>query len=194
MMSKLFALFFLITCKSTLLGQVEQSYRVYSWEEVKNAAPDTVFGISFEKLKLEVVPVELARFTNLKTLDLQKNKLTEVPKFIVEFKQLEKLNLEKNNLEYFPIQICQLKKITHLLMAKNYFEVVPECVGAMTSLEYIDFYDTPIRALPQEFENLKKLREIDFSGIKFSPNFQENWIARMPHTKFIFDAPCDCMK
>jgi Leucine-rich repeat (LRR) protein len=193
-MSRIFALFFLTAVSLAVCGQENFDFRVYNWEEVQSANPDTIFGISFEKLKLESVPPELARFKQLKSLDFQKNKLKEIPDFISEFPYLEKLNLEKNLMEYFPIQICRMKSLTHLILSRNYFESVPECIGMVTSLVYMDFYDTPIRHLPQSIENLKNLKEIDFSGIKFSPTFQKSWIARLPNVKVIFDAPCDCME
>lgn len=192
-MKKLFALFFLISLRLTVLGQ-DENITIYTWLEVQSANPDTIFGISFEKLKLESIPPELARFKNLRILDLQKNKLKEIPDFISDFTQLEKLNLEKNLLEYFPIQVCRIKSITHLALSRNYFETVPECIGELTSLVYLDFYDTPIRTLPQSLEYLKNLKEVDFSGIKFSPGFQKSWTARLPNVKLIFDAPCDCME
>ncbi|MEJ6583798.1 MAG: leucine-rich repeat domain-containing protein [Crocinitomicaceae bacterium] len=193
-MSRIFALFFLTAVSLAACGQENFDFRVYNWEEVQSANPDTIFGISFEKLKLESVPPELARFKQLKSLDFQKNKLKEIPEFISAFPYLEKLNLEKNLLEYFPIQICRMKSLTHLVLSRNYFESVPECIGMVTTLVYMDFYDTPIRHLPQSVENLKNLKEIDFSGIKFSPTFQKSWIARLPNVKVIFDAPCDCME
>ncbi len=191
-MRRLFVLFSIVTI-NLVLGQ-DDIIRVYTWEEAQAANPDTIVGITFEKLKLESVPPELERFKNLKILNLQKNKLTEIPDFITEFKQLKTLNLEKNLLEYFPIQVCRMKHITHLILSRNYFENVPECIGELTSLVYLDLYDTPIRILPQSLENLKNLKEIDFSGIKFSPSFQKSWTARLPNVKLIFDAPCDCME
>ena len=191
-MKKLFALFFLIALKLAVFGQDE--IHLYDWLDIQSADPDTIYGISFEKLKLERVPPELVRFKNVKTLDFQKNKLTEIPDFIADFKHLEQLNLEKNQLEYFPIQICRMLNLTHLYLSSNYFEAVPECICGLTSMIYMDFYDTPIRTLPQSLENLKNLKEIDFSGIKFSPSFQKSWTARLPNVKLIFDAPCDCME
>ena len=192
-MKILFALFFVIVLRLTVSGQ-EESIHVYDWLEVQSANPDTIYGISFEKLKLEFVPTELARFKNVKILDFQKNKITEIPDFISDFTQLEKLNLEKNLLEYFPIQVCRMKSITHLILSRNYFESVPECISELTSLEYMDLYDTPIRTLPQSLVYLKNLKEIDFSGIKFSPSFQKSWTSRLPDVKLVFDAPCDCME
>jgi len=193
-MRKLFVLFFLTAFSQTIVGQEFEDFHVYMWEEVQDANPDTIYGISFEKLKLEIVPSELARFTKLKVLDLQKNKLKEIPDFISDFKDLKKLNLEKNLLEYFPIQACKMKNLTHLILSRNHFENVPECVGSLTTLIYMDFYDTPIRTLPQSLENLKNLKEIDFSGIKFSPSFQKSWTERLSNVNLIFDAPCDCME
>lgn len=192
-MKQLFGLIFLLLFSLNVSSQDENDVVIYDWEIAKNASPDTIFGISFEKMKIETLPHELSKFINLEVLDLQKNKLKELPEFIKDFKELRELNAEKNQLEYFPIQICSLMKLTHLKLGRNYFENLPDCIGNISTLEYMDFYDTPIRKLPQSLELLKNLKEIDFSGIKFSPKFQESWIARLPNVKVIFDAPCDCM-
>jgi len=192
-MKQQFGLIFLLLYSFNVFSQNEKDVVVYDWEIAKSASIDTVFGISFEKMKLEVLPNELSKFIHLQVLDLQKNKLTELPDFIKEFKDLRKINAEKNELAYFPIQICSFRKLTHLKLGRNYFENLPNCIGDISTLEYIDFYDTPIRELPQSLETLKNLKEIDLSGIKFSPKFQKSWIARLPNVKVIFDAPCDCM-
>lgn len=192
-MKQLFGLIFLLLYSCNVFSQSENYVVIYEWEIAKNASVDTIFGISFEKLKIEKVPDELSKFVNLQVLELQKNKLTELPDFIKDFKNLKKIDAEKNQFDYFPIQICSLRKLTHLKLGRNYFEQIPSCIGDIPTLEYADFYDTPIRELPQSLESLKNLVEIDLSGIKFSPKFQESWMARLPNVKVIFDAPCDCM-
>ena len=66
--------------------------------------------------------------------------------------------------------------------------------NGLFNLKYIDLLDNPITQLPIELMNLKYLQEIDFTGIRFSPEFQKIWLERMPNVNLIFDAPCDCMK
>lgn len=166
---------------------------VYDWEVAKNANPDTIFGISFAKLKLDQLPTELATFKKLRKLNLEKNKLTEIPDFIADFKELEELNAGKNKLETFPIQICRMNSVKRLILNRNNFEIIPDCIQYSSELRYLDLYDCPLKGLPNTLTELKYLEEIDLSGIRFSPTFQESWLKKLPNTKLIFDPPCDCM-
>lgn len=193
-MKQIFGLIFLLYCSNDAFSQNESGVVIYDWEVAKNASVDTIFGISFEKYKLESLPDELSNFIHLQVLDIKKNKLKELPDYIKKFEDLRELDAEKNLLEFFPIQICSLKKLSHLKLARNYFENLPDCIGNVSTLEYMDFYDTPIRELPQSLELLKNLKEIDFTGIKFSPSFQKSWTDRLPNVKLVFDAPCDCLE
>lgn len=192
MISKRFALIFLLTSSAFAFGQ-ESPVVIYEWEEVQQASPDTIFGLSLSKLKLTELPEEVKKYKYLKELHLQKNKLDRLPDFITDFEYLEVLNLEKNELEIFPLQICRMNALKRLSIGKNYFEQIPECIGNVQTLEYIDLIDTPINKLPESLVTLKNLQEIDFTGIRFSPNFQESWTKLLPNVKLVFDAPCDCM-
>ena len=192
-MKKIFALIFLLNL-SFSFGQKYQveNVVVYSWEEAKNANADTVYGISFEKLKLTAVPQELKKFKFLKVLDLSKNRLTELPDFIDQFPFLEDLSLEKNKLIYFPVRICKDTSLRYLRLGKNLFESLPNSIENLKKLEYLDLYDTPIGSLPETMINLTTLKEIDFTGIRFSKTFQQSWVERLDWVKIVFDSPCDC--
>lgn len=192
-MNKIFALIFLLNL-SLSFGQKYQveNVVVYSWEEAKNANPDTIFGISFSKLKLIKLPDELRLFKRLKVLDLSKNKLVKLPDFIDEFPFLEDLSLEKNKLVYFPVRVCKDTSLRFLRLGKNLFETLPNSIELLTKLEYLDLYDTPVGSFPETLVKLTGLKEIDLTGIRFSASFQESWIKKLPNTNFIFDSPCDC--
>lgn len=192
-MKKIFALIFLLNLNFSF-GQKYQveDVKVYKWDVAKNADPDTVFGISFAKMKLTSLPSELSQYTFIKVLDLSKNKLVELPKFIEDFPFLEDLDLEKNKLIYFPVRICKDTSIRFLRMGKNLFETMPNSIDNLRNLEYIDLYDTPISSLPETIVNLSQLKEIDFTGIRFSERFQNIWLERLEGVNVIFDSPCDC--
>lgn len=184
----------LILSASISFGQ-DQAPKVYSWEEVKDSQrPDTVFAISLSKLKLTEVPAGLQKFTALQFLDLSKNKLEELPGYIGEFKGLTTLNAERNKLISMPIFLCRLPGVQRVILNRNMIDNLPECIGTLSELEYLDLYDNPIRELPESLTKLKKLKELDLSGIRFSPSFQNSWILKLPNTKIVFDAPCDCME
>ena len=189
-----FAIIFLLSLNSHLWSQLDSNQVVvYEWEVAKFANPDTIYGISFAKLKLDQLPAELETFKKLRTLNLEKNKLTEIPDFIAEFKELEELNAGKNKLETFPVQICRMTSIKRLILNRNNIETIPDCIQYSSELRYIDLYDCPLKGLPNTLTELKHLEEIDLSGIRFSPVFQESWLKKLPNTKLVFDAPCDCM-
>jgi riboflavin kinase / FMN adenylyltransferase len=195
MMKKIFVLYLLVfPLKSWTYETNIDSLKIYSWDEVQYANPDTIFALSFHKLKLEKLPKELEKFTSLITLDLGKNKLTELPSFISEFTKLQEINVEKNKLSNFPVQICALSNLNTLILNRNQFTQLPECIQYLQQLKYIDLWDTPVASFPEAFLLMPNLKKLDVRGIKFSPSFQKRWIERLPWVKINFDAPCDCME
>ena len=194
-MKKIFALIFLLsTTLSFSQDYVVENVVVYDWEIAKSANPDTIYGISFRKLKLEEVPQELEKFKQLKVLNLSKNRIVNLPEFIGELQFLEDLDLTKNKLEYYPLTLCKNSSLRFLRLGQNVFENLPACIESLQKLEYLDLIDTPISDLPESIARLKHLQEVDLTGIRFSPSFQETWIAKMSNVKMIFDAPCDCFE
>lgn len=197
MIKKQFALISILWCSLTWLNVGSmlhaQELRVYNWEEVQSAHPDTVFAISFEKDKLTELPADLSKFIHLKQLNLTKNKLTELPAFVFELDSLQELNISKNKLSTFPIGICRLKKLKRLMIGSNDIASLPDCIEYVSDLEYLDLYDNPVSYLPQSMMRLTNLQKIDFTGIRFNKDFQKKWTEQLPNTELIFDSPCDCM-
>ena len=73
-MKKLFALIFLLL---SFLNYAQLNHgKIYMWNEVSGANPDTIHAISFEKYKVDSLPKELWNFTNLTFLNLEKNQLS----------------------------------------------------------------------------------------------------------------------
>ncbi len=193
-MKKIFVIIFLLVIDFSFAQEYSiKDVIVYDWEIAKTANPDTIYGISFKRNKLNYLPVELKKFTHLIVLDLSKNKLEKLPPFFSIFKNLVDLNIEKNKLKYFPIIVYQLTELKYLRLGVNPFERVPNGIDNLTNLQYLDLYDCPIKSLPESITQLKNIQKIDFTGIRFSPNFQESWIKKMPNVELIFDAPCDCL-
>ena len=89
----------------------DKSSKVYPWKIARNANPDTIFGISFERMKLKEVPSELKEFKHLKSLNFSHNKLSTLPEFIGNFPNLRSLNISKNNFVVFPVAVCQIKEL-----------------------------------------------------------------------------------
>ena len=53
-------------------------FKIYRWEEVQNANPDTIYGLTFAKEKRTELPTELSKFVNLRYLNLNKNKIHNI--------------------------------------------------------------------------------------------------------------------
>lgn len=190
-MKYIFAIIFL-GLTSSLFAQSE--YEIYDWEELSECDPDTIYGISFRKNKMDSIPFELIKFKNVRYLDFEKNKLKEVPLFIQQFHDLEYLNLGKNELVNFPLSLCKMENVKTVLLHMNEISYLPNCIGEMKGLESLDLFKNPIRKFPDELAQLQNLETLELRSIKFSPDFQEKWIRLLPNTKIMFDPPCDCMK
>lgn len=183
---------FLWLISSNWLFAQPDSVRFYTLDEVVNASPDTIFALSLRKSKLTKIPAEILKFKNLKYLDLEKNEIHDVIP-LGEFKELVYLNLSRNKLQYFPVSVCQMAHIQELILNRNEFETVPSCINYCTELRKVDFWETPVRSLPSEMQELPKLEVIDFSGVKMNPTGQEKLKKQFPKVKLVLDTPCDCI-
>jgi len=192
-MKKQFALILILWCSTNFAELFAQEVKIYLWEEVQAANPDTIFAISFEKSKLSELPEDLAKFKNVKELHVSKNKLSTLPSFIGTFDSLQILDLGKNKFSDFPVEICQFSELKQLMIGGNDIASLPDCMEYLFKLEYLDLYDNPIGFLPQSMMRLEKLQKIDFTGIRFSKDFQRKWTEQLPNTELVFDSACDCM-
>lgn len=172
----------------------QDTLKIYRWEEVQKANPDTILAIDASKLKWEKIPENLYSFKNLKYLNISKNKLKELPLEMGVFKQLKTLDATKNSIDAAPIVICQLPKLQRLHVARNKISSLPACIGYLTDLKVLDIWDNPINILPEELLNLKKLEAVDMRSIMLGPRFQQKWEQSMPQVKWYFDPPCHCVE
>ncbi|PWL27310.1 MAG: hypothetical protein DCO96_11220 [Fluviicola sp. XM-24bin1] len=193
-MKMLFAISLLLLTSPTF-AKVPDSVEVIHWADVSDSTDrEQVVALSFHKLKLEELPAELAEFKNIQYLILAKNRLSDLPDFIGEMKGLIYLDLSQNKFKTLPDEVCQLTSLQKLILNRNDLQTLPACISGASSLTYIDLWDNPIRTLPESLISLENLKKIDLSGIKFSPSFQEDWYAKLPKVKFIFEEPCNCME
>ena len=124
--------------------------KVYKWEEVQLANPDTVYNLSLSKMKLTELPASLWRFKNLRKLYLDKNKLSALPDSFDLFKNLELLSLDHNHFELFPIPITRLLNLKTLIASNNRLTYLPDNISDSKSLQRMDFYNNEI----SEFGNV----------------------------------------
>lgn len=169
-----------------------QEVKIYPWSVAKSALPDTIYGISFQKMKLDSLPTDLQRFKNVKVLELNNNKLKTLPSWFSSFSYLESLNISKNKFDSLPGVLYQLTGLKKLSFAQNTVSQLGDNISLLKSLEFLDFWDNPIANFPQSLMDLENLKIVHAEGIKYGPKFQKKWIESMPLTEFFFDEPCDC--
>lgn len=186
------ALFWLLLLADPALAQ--QDFHVYSWDQAQKCSPDTVYAISFKKMKLDSLPAELARFTQLRALDLSFNRLERLPVFMGDFRELEDIDFSKNKFSDFPEILFSLKKLKKIRFNRNSISSIPERVSELQQLAYLDFWDNPLARFPEAFLDLPELRTIHAEGIKYGPKFQKRWIESLPNCRIFFDPPCDCVE
>lgn len=172
----------------------QSQYKTYLWSEAKSLGSDTIYSISFEKEKIDSIPLELMNFKNLKKLDLSKQKLTKLPSTFTQLSQLEILDLGKNRLTLFPPEICKLTNLRKLVLNRNYFSNIPANISNLTRLEVLDIWATPVETFPEELALLKNLKLIDARGVLHGPKFQKTWKEKLSWVKIEFDAPCNCFE
>lgn len=187
-----FVLFWLLLLSERSFAQTD--FRMYSWEEAKNCSPDTIYGISFRKMKLDSLPEELAKFKNLQSLDVSFNKLKSLPAFLANFTRLEEIDFSKNKFTNFPEVVTDISSLKKISFNRNGIAQISEKVSSLRKLEYLDFWDNPIARFPEAFAELPNLKTIHAEGIKYGPKFQQRWIGRLPGCTIFFDPPCDCIE
>ena len=84
-----------------------------------------VVHLDLKREKLEIVPLEIAQFTHLKTLILDKNSIREIPNWFTNFTELEVLSICRNNLEEFPPVILELSNLRTLKLGDNLISEIP---------------------------------------------------------------------
>lgn len=191
-MKKIFACLLLLFVYNYSFTQT--TFKTYTWDEAKLLPIDSVFSITFEKEKLDSIPIELIKFIQLKRLDLSKNNITQLPPSFIQLNKLEVLDLGKNKLATFPIEICQLNNLKQLKLNRNFFEYIPDCICNLTKLEYLDLWSTPLSEFPEAFTLLKSLKVLDCRGVSHGPKFQKKWIDKLSWVKIEFDQACDCVE
>jgi Leucine-rich repeat (LRR) protein len=190
-MKHLFALFFLFLSFHNL-AQLNHG-KIYLWNEVQQANPDTIHAISFEKFKLDSLPNQLWKFTQLTYLNLEKNQLVFLPDSLKLLSQLTELNISKNKFAFFPLIICQLPSLQKLNASRNRIESIPDQIENCKHLAYLDFYDNLIEDFGLGIFNLPELKTLNIEGVMYGTNFADDLKRKLPNVRVLLDPPCKCL-
>ncbi len=99
---------------------------------------------------------------NLEGIDLSGNRISKIPDWIIEFKNLKRLGLNRNKIDYFPIELGFLLNLEQIGLRSNLLtEISQECNNI--NIRSIDFAENPISKIPEWFNLLSELRELDIS-------------------------------
>ena len=192
-------MFFLLVTTSLLCSinsffSQKFDFKVYRWEEVQNADPDTIYGLTFAKEKRTELPNELSKYLNLRYISLNKNKIQSLPDFFDTLTKLEVFEAEKNDFSYFPSALTRLPKIEKINLHQNNIVAIPDAIQNCLLLEKLDLSDNAIGGVPEVVFGLTNLKFVDLTGVRFGPKYQKQLINRRPDIKWILDPPCDCME
>lgn len=190
-MKLLFALISLLFL-SPYFGQ-KSTEKIYKWEEVQFANPDTIYHLSLSKMKLIELPASLWRFKNLRKLYLDKNKLSVLPDSFDLFSNLELLSLDHNQFELFPMAITRLKSLKTLIYSNNRLTYLPDYISNAKNLEKMDFYNNEITDFGKGIYELEALKYLDISGTMYGTIFQKKLEEKLQNVKIVMDPPCKCL-
>ena len=190
-MKKLFALIFLLL---SFLNYAQLNHgKIYMWNEVSGANPDTIHAISFEKYKVDSLPKELWNFTNLTYLNLEKNQLSHLPEELASLGQLTELNISKNKFTIFPLIICQLPKLQKLNASRNRIGSIPNQIANCQHLQLLDFYDNIIEDFGTGIFSLVELKTLNIEGVMYGTNFADDLKRKLQNVNILLDPPCKCL-
>jgi Leucine-rich repeat (LRR) protein len=167
--------------------------KVYKWDEVLQANPDTVYNLSLSKMKLTELPAELWHFKNLRKLYLDKNKLSALPDSFDRFSSLEFLSLDHNQFELFPMPITRLKNLKTFIASNNRLTYLPDNISNAKNLQKMDFYNNEIADFGKGIYELEALNYLDISGTMYGTIFQKQLEEKLQKVKIVMDPPCKCL-
>nr|XP_020025822.1 leucine-rich repeat-containing protein 57 isoform X2 [Castor canadensis] len=110
-------------------------------------------------------PSELQKLTsNLRTIDLSNNKIESLPPLqIGKFTLLKSLSLNNNKLTVLPAELCNLKKLETLSLNNNHLRELPSTFGQLSALKTLSLSGNQLGALPPQLCSLRHLDVVDLS-------------------------------
>ncbi|KAG7460355.1 leucine-rich repeat-containing protein 57 [Solea senegalensis] len=107
--------------------------------------------------RIEVLPVSIGNFLQLKSLTLNCNRLTSVPSEIGKLKKLETLSLNGNRIQQLPSALGQLKSLRTLSLAGNQIAEFPSGLSTLRQLDLLDLSRNQIHIVPPEVSELQAI-------------------------------------
>ena len=99
----------------------------------------------------------LTRLTQLTSLDLGGNQFGELPESVTRLSQLTSLDLRSNQLSELPESLTRLTQLTSLDLGDNQFSELPESLTRLTQLTTLNLYNNQLSELPESLGRLIQL-------------------------------------
>lgn len=172
---------------------VPDSTFIYTNLEEALKEPEKVYNLDLSKKKIQDFPMEVLKFTNLRSLKLYKNRIDSIPDEISQLKNLRELNVGLNDLTKFNKAICELTNLEKLVLNQNEIEEIPVEIKNLTKLVHLDMWDNNLFVIPAEINELKEtLKVFDLQNIQFDTEEQKRINGLLPKTKVTMPPSCNC--
>ena len=120
-------------------------------------------GLYLRGRYLKTLPPEIAKLTNLTSLDLSDNQLTSLPQEIGELTDLSGLDLSGNQLTGVPPEFIKLRSLAGFNFSSNQLRTIPSEITYLTDLTRLNLSHNQLSSVPPEIANLTKLTTLDLS-------------------------------
>jgi Leucine-rich repeat (LRR) protein len=183
-----------ITAQTNLLDSLAlDTIKTYTSIEEASKHPEQVIKLVLKRYKLQTIPQEVFKFTNLQYLDVSKNNILEIPDDIAILKNLQYLNLSKNKIEKLPPEIGTLHYLKNLQIGQNEIYSLPNEIGSLEQLIILDAWSNNLGTFPESLSNLKNLKMFDLRDIIISDKEKKRIQSLLPKTKIYFANGCACL-
>ncbi len=151
---KLFFIWILLVAE---IGTLDPKVLDTALEHAKN--PEVVTKLDLANSDLTNFK-EIARFTELKALNLRANQLTQIPEEIFTLQNLRDITLTDNLISRVPQSIKKLKNLESLALNSNKFAAFPHEILELPNLKILYLSDNKLRELPPQIGRLKLLEKL----------------------------------
>lgn len=134
---------------------------------------DEIISLRLNNNPIKVFPIQISKFYNLKSLDLEKTKINSLPNEIGDLKNLEKLNLDNTKIIILPETIGKLEKLKELRCVETNLTSIPDEISNCENLESIIVYGSKIENITHKIGNLKKLKMLNIRNTPFSKDINK---------------------
>ncbi|MCH9613653.1 MAG: hypothetical protein SP1CHLAM54_06580 [Chlamydiia bacterium] len=128
---------------------------LFTSELVKNTT-----SLNLSDKELQILPPEIACFTNLNRLHLENNQLKSLPESFGNLSALRCLNMSNNALTNLPESFGNLSDLQGLFIEKNALTKLPESFGNLLALQTLHVQNNALTKLPESFGSLLALQTL----------------------------------